>query len=418
MQNYNTETYKYATNYAWPGITTILYNIYDTGINYALQSINTLRQLNITDIGFAYKTGGFDQYDSNGTYIPANADSGFTEVSITQNDSDVWDYKESAISVGSNIMLLGTSGSAVVSSQSDWNGYNFPYCVALKNLQPNTEYTVCGYVTAVVKDGSNGTLLESHTVFFNIQTITTMQDENKNVTWQKGSGWGELTESQQQSASGRINEMIDILNQMCNLEQQFTINVSTDTAGGAAVYRGGGVIDIKPGSITSSRVGSIILHEMGHGLMVKNEEHTNKEMQFMEWATGLPKAKWMWLGGHNYPVISSGENESERDAYKRAAAYQVSTETSLETQEFFLQSSDQSNTIYGTLHGNTYDFGEIPANLSRIMSNIPWSNTTTGWSHISQYTTENNMTVYDLGAGICTWSVGDYNFRAVLLPRS
>lgn len=65
----------------------------------------------------------------------------------------------------------------------------------------------------------------------------------------------------------------------------------------------------------------------------------------MEWATSLPKAKWMWLDSHNYPIISSSEGANIRDLYKRAAAYQVSTELTNPAPAFYLKLND-NNYIY------------------------------------------------------------------------
>lgn len=153
------------------------------------------------------------------------------------------------------------------------------------------------------------------------------------------------------------------------------------------------------------------MHEIGHSLFKYVGGHTDKETQFMEWATGLPNTKWMWLYPHNYPIIPSGENNSIRDLYKRAAAYQVSTELSNPAPTFYLKFGDTIR--YGTQHGNTYDFGTLPRIWSRVDSNIPWSNDTTGWSGVSQYNSDSTGTTYDISSqsnNINTWSVNGYNF--------
>lgn len=64
MQQYNSESYKYSNNYAWPGITTILYNINPMAIaeSYGEHVVEYLKST--TDIGFAYKQGSFNQNDT------------------------------------------------------------------------------------------------------------------------------------------------------------------------------------------------------------------------------------------------------------------------------------------------------------------------------------------------------------------
>lgn len=276
-------------NYAVAGVTTILYNIeLDNLVEYSSQSGEAAPISTFIDVGFGYKK---------------HSSSTYTYVSILTNDTDWYKYKEDVITY-SNIKKLGTAG--VTATRT------FPYLVAITNLLANTEYDLVSYYI------TSGTTK----VTFNSQTIKTLVNTGDKVNWTKGTTWDTVATEQYNSCEAAIQYCVDIINSLCNIAATIKFDIYYPLEGAAGEHSGNN-IKLAPSYSDSKRV---IMHELGHMCMYVNDEASEEQtaIKFMEWATHIPQNKWRWQALHNYPIISSGENNSIRDLYKRAAAFNVS----------------------------------------------------------------------------------------------
>lgn len=111
MIPYNEENYKYQSNYAWPGVTTILYNLNKYEYSNALSTSDPVyTEDNVIEMGVGYKEAG----DSNV----------FIKIPVFNLEQDIWSWKETATEVGNNGVLLGSAGSHEPFGEKDvWGDY-------------------------------------------------------------------------------------------------------------------------------------------------------------------------------------------------------------------------------------------------------------------------------------------------------
>ena len=458
MQKYynELEDYKYSINYAWPGYKTILYNINILGMDEVFldivgrTNIGDFTQMlkNIVDIGVAWQYGQYDFSFPEGTGSNINNDTALNfpfRRSILESGSDPWDRKDT-YTYRVDTMLLGTYGQ-YENNYSNFNGYVFPYLVAITELEPNTMYSVCSYVTVktqigTTNDGSSTPIYKYDTYLFNPQTVTTRPDfdenDDKPLKWTQGSGWNLIDQNKIPGVISKIDYVFDVFNSMCGIEKTIPINIenSSEFAGSSS----GGEITITPGTATGSSCKDVVMHELLHVAFDQPRgdysTQEDKSTQFMEWATTIPNARWRWMAGHNYPMTSSFENESIRDLYKRAAACQVSIDIKEENApEYYLINSDGKKG-YGTKHGDTYDFGIMKHDVNEYAkSNIPlvhdeYEDDETGrpgWKYVKQragdgntggtnydFTIPNDSADYGRNGVQREWTVNNYKFRVVI----
>lgn len=283
---YNMDSFKYSNNYAWAGITVIMYNIWLEPL-FSSMGDNPVKKINFEDVGFGYKKSTDSNYDF---YSVLDLDSNW--LSPKGNHDDIQKIN--------NIIFYGVSSK---------NEYFNPYMVIVTNLSPNTSYDFTAYYTI------NGTKVN-----YNTQTIITLVDENKNLVLQKDSTWDSYIGTEKYTKGEEsLNTVMTIVNQLCNISKTITVQIGPSS--GAAHWDGVKIV------VTSGYLDNpgTLLHETGHAVM-RMYSDDSIVMKFMEWASHIPNAFWRWQYLHNYPVLSP--TQSYRDVigelYKVAAAFQVS----------------------------------------------------------------------------------------------
>lgn len=293
--------FQYSNNYAWAGITAIMYNIeLEPLLEFSEGSTIPQKKVNFSDFGFGFKL---------------HSDSQFKFVSVLQSDPN-WDTSNTK----KTKIVFTEPFSGALWGTDNVNGYLYPYMVMIDGLTPNTSYDICSFYK-----------VDSTTTTYNIQTISTLANEPSNkVTWVKGDGWGQNAELENGFITNGLQYCVDIINNFCNINKNVTINLTGRNSLGSA-----GSADISTNSIDFNRYltvnaggassREIVMHELGHLLLDSSFSSANS-MKYMEWASHKPKAMWVWMNNHCYPVIAQhiGQLCSDWQLYKMAAAYQVS----------------------------------------------------------------------------------------------
>lgn len=294
--------FQYNNNYAWAGITEIMYNIeLEQLLKFNEGDTIPQKKINFTDFGFGFKK---------------QSDSKFIYISVLNNDP-LWDTSNNK---KVKIPFIVENITGALWGTDNVNGYLYPYIIMINNLTPNTSYNICSYYVI------NGTLTQ-----YNSQTISTLaNDSSKKVTWTKGDGWGLNADQENDFIINGIDYCINIVNSFCNINKNITISIAGGNSIGSA-----GSADLSTNSISFNKYATlsyggsasreIIMHELGH-LLLNQDFPSEDSMRYMEWASHKPKAVWVWANDHCYPVIAQhiGQLCSDWQLHKMAAAYQVS----------------------------------------------------------------------------------------------
>ena len=328
----------YENNYAWPGVTAIIYNIvldldflgfYIWQANNAALGSTTVVMLpqdtNITEFGIQFKKNVENPYENMWvTLTLLNSD----QIDSIKNQTK--DLSRCIQTTKSNIKNDASIANKYVISDAQFNkDYNFisPIRVVIKELDQNQSYTMRSYY-------KTGGIRR----FYNECTVTTMIENDIHYECTGVTGG---TDSQNETLRSIINEGCEIYNCMTNFKKSTSQadSLNSKTGGqftgtydptlyqqGAAAHSGMVFASYEPNIST-------VVHEMAHNVMYdriddrENEFAREKIGKFMEFATNCEKASWRWQSAHNYPVISSAKY---KDAYNYivAAATQVCREAS------------------------------------------------------------------------------------------
>lgn len=324
----------YENNYAWPGVTAIIYNVvidldflgfYIWQANNAALGSTTVVMLpqdtNITEFGIQYKKSNESLWT---TLTLLNSD----QINTIKNQTK--DLSKCIQNTKSTIKNNASIASKYVISDTQFNkDYNFmaPIRVVIKELDQGQSYTIRSYYTK-----------NNIKYFYNECTVTTMVRNDIYYECTEVTGG---TDSQNETLRSIINEGCEIYNCMTNFKKATS---SSDNLGSKTGGQFKGTYDptlLQQGAAAHSGMVfgyytpnvKTVVHEMAHNVMYKliddreSEFAREKIVKFMEFATGFEKASWRWQSGHNYPVISSA-TYSDAYNYIVAAATQVCREAS------------------------------------------------------------------------------------------
>lgn len=309
---------KFPNNFAYPGTNALMYNVFLTEFltnngSFVDESFDG----HITDIGLEWKRSDSDEWNevslkfpSSGDYFFSFQDFIFGNSENMSRYSDVYGYERQIDDNYRCQMYFGNYSMSI-----------HPVRVLIKHLDNNTSYDLRSYYTLDYND--------KHT--YNSQTISTLgqglrltYDISVNdVVWDYHVTQEQIDEYIVKLQNS-VNDFIEIL-EMFFPEDGYT-GVSTEhyielyysASGEAATASGNGLrINIYYSlrdNYDFRGMTSIITHEEGHNIMESGydsidypTEEMDKIIKMMEFATNSPYAGWKWLGGHNYPLISSSK---------------------------------------------------------------------------------------------------------------
>ena len=299
--------FKYQNNFAWPGITAILYKVSverfcNLDTNYIKEEYFGLRE-----VGFEWKK---------------TSDNEWTTVNLSPNGSsyDYWyHFNWTNEDLGQNYK--------VHSYGSVKNKYCIcPSIVVIKNLESNTSYDVRTYY-----------MFNDVKTTYNEQTISTLDAEPfvfefEEPTYDSSMDNIEINyENVENMLSNSLSQLKEIYSMFLHsLEgnEHYSIVVKSNMGFAAAsIDTYNNIININYDflncEVNENNIRilvSILVHEMAHDKM-KDDKHItgrveqiyyddeqsylNKVIKFMEIVTSSPYACWQWKGSHNFPMISS-----------------------------------------------------------------------------------------------------------------
>lgn len=299
--------FKYQNNFAWPGITAILYKVLvERFCNLDTDVIKEEYATSLTEVGFEWKK---------------TSDSEWTTVNLAPNATSYnfwYHFNWTNSNLGEN-----------------YYAHSFPiknkYCISptivvIKGLEPNTSYDIRTYY---VSDGVKGT--------YNTQTISTLDGdpfvfEIDEPVYDSSMADIEINyENVQNILSYVIPKLKDVYSSFFhslegNERYSFLIKNKMGTAA-ASIDTTNNEINYnyeflnREQSAYNFKINlSILVHEFAHDKMKidkhitsrveqiyydDEQSYLNKVIKFMEFVTSSPYACWQWKGSHNFPMISS-----------------------------------------------------------------------------------------------------------------
>lgn len=328
----------YENNYAWPGVTAIIYNVvldldflgfyiwFSTSGSIGSRDVVMLPQdTNITEFGVQIKKNVENPYENMWvTLTLLNSDQIDAIKAQTKDLSRCIQNTKNTIKKDVSIANKYVISDVQLNSTYDLMS---PIRIVFKELDQNQSYSVRSFYK------TNGIRR-----FYNECTVTTMV---RNDIYYECTSVTGGTDEQNETLRGVINQGCEIYNCMTNFKKSTSQmdNLGSKTGGqfsgtydptltqrGAAAHSGMVFAYVSPNIST-------VVHEMAHNVMYNRIDDRDSEFarekigKFMEFATGFERASWRWQSAHNYPVISSA---SYKDAYNYivAAATQVCREAS------------------------------------------------------------------------------------------
>lgn len=295
---------KYPNNHILAGSRALLYNVH---LNLFFETNGNIKSEfadKITDIGFEWKE------DSSENWISVSL-KGTSETYI----SILSDIKSSG-SISTNYMCKrydSTEKSGI-----------YPTRVLIKNLTTGNTYNVRSYY--VVSDNKTYYNPQTETLITSTGTVsfaepTTTSAARTNVT--------ETTlENFVNKIKQAAEKVVEIYNMFTTLTKQYKITIDYTSTGGWLAYANKNtntlIYNAYYRSETTGQSRSTIIHELAHIDMKldKNKpsaSYKDKIIKFMEFATNMPYAVWIWQDAHNYPVISSATYDYMDDCLVVAA---------------------------------------------------------------------------------------------------
>lgn len=291
----------YENNYYYAGTDAILYNVELDKIGFYL-AYNYLSRIssnrNITEVGV-----NIVEQIPNGISRSYPVLTGSNQLPI---------IKSSHHSINSEFGIRIVSGNINNSGITITPNRVIPIRVVFKGLTPGSTYNIHSYY---IEDGN--------TITFNECEVTTML-RSSNITYQCTEvikAQSSITDAQVQALKNNLDKACEIYNSMTAFTKanigrsgdgSFTATIDSSLIEGA-----NSGMNFRPESGLSTCV-----HEMAHNLMYPYyPDDTSMVTKFMEFATYSENATWVWLGGHNYPVISSEQYNEVMNYFVAAACY-------------------------------------------------------------------------------------------------
>lgn len=303
---------KFPNNWAWPGVTALMYNVdmskYFDWNDSTSEAVIKEDYLNaLSDIGFQWKKSSASSWvtvslkDTNSTYIQDEAD-------VKGHSGDAFLGTQYVFSQGGGVDEIVAPLLVIIMESSSG-----------VKLEANTSYDLRMY--GVV----GGT-----TEYYNSQTIKTLEDtaeiDATEIEYDEDAP-EENIEHFRQELPAAIEDAITILRMFCNgVSETFNPKTIYDP-----YHNWAAKATMEYNSFYTSEdskaLRSVTIHEVGHRWMYSDgnsPEASYKDliMKFMEFATGMGQAMWRWQGLHNYPIISSARYSFSGDCLV-VAAYQL-----------------------------------------------------------------------------------------------
>lgn len=299
--------YAFSDNHIWSGTTALMYNVDLTEYFYGEEVFSTLsikeQYVNkVSDLGFEWKLHSASSWTSvslkqtSNTYISSTSD---IKAGLDSSIYDCYKYFDSYTPVGCKVLIMG--------------------------LNEETTYDVRSYI---VINGTKTTYnSESAETFESTNTITydtPVYDSDapaENIQY-----WQEILEG----TPSALEDAVGCYNMFyTGSTDHFSPSTRYDPVGKWAADSSMTFNSF----YTNENVGqvrSITVHELAHRHLYKDRNEPEKGykayiMQFMEFATGCPKAIWRWMSGHNYPVISSARYSFIEDCLVATACQLIYT---------------------------------------------------------------------------------------------
>lgn len=280
---------KYPNNHILAGSRGILYNVQMDNIFKVDGNIKAEFSESITDIGFEWKLSSSETW---------------TSVSIKKTTNTYI----SVLSDVKNNDIIGTEYMFKRYDSTQKSGV-YPTRVLIRNLTSGSSYDVRSYYTTsqgkTHYNPQTATLIStSNTISFLEPTYTTAATTN-------------LSESTLQNISSKLTQaaekVVEIYNMFATFSKQYKLVIGYSSTGGWIAKANSNTVTYNgyfKNTETVAQMRSTIIHELAHINMKldKNspsETYRDKIIKFMEFATNMPHAMWIWQSEHNYPVISS-----------------------------------------------------------------------------------------------------------------
>lgn len=324
----------YSNNYGFAGRTAILYNFeldysplgFMLSSNYAGTNVEYNENINLTEVGIEYKR---------------TADSSWTSIKLSDETLDNAVYNGRITYYAFPKTTYKTANYLYVAKiASELKYILIPIRVVIRNLSPNTSYTVRSYC---IIDGTKS--------YFNSWTATTLPNVGLTYTCTGIQGGTEAKKEM----------LYDVLTNACSIYNCMTSFLGTDTnpdSGATSISTnfeatiedldGAAAIStmsfdtsyITVNNYNNGQLLSTAVHELAHNFIysnlstdvnyyngvdrnLQNRQNFNADVvKFMEVATHSEGAMWGWIGMHNYPAVSS-EKYDELENYLVAAACHV-----------------------------------------------------------------------------------------------
>jgi len=282
---------KYPDNHILAGSRGLLYNIHLNRFFELDGNIKPEFSEKITDIGFEWKNASSETWTSVSIKETAN-----TYISVLS------DIKDNSI-MGNEYMCkryASTQKSGI-----------YPSRILIRNLTSGNTYNVRSYY-----------IISNNKTYYNQQTTTLISTTNTISFGQPtytSAATSNVSESALQTLSNKLVQaaasVADIYNMFTTFSKQYKIVIGYSSTGGWVAQANKNTNTLTYNAYyrtveTTTQMRSTIIHELAHINMKldKNspsETYRDKIIKFMEFATNMPHAMWIWQSEHNYPVISS-----------------------------------------------------------------------------------------------------------------
>jgi len=311
---------KFQNNYAWPGITAILYKFtpeifFDS--NYA--ALPEFTDGHLSEVGFEWKK---------------NDDIEWTKVPLMENLENVYiqtyHFNFTGREYGANYKMHTFN----INNEYCKN----PTIILISGLTSNTQYYVRSYY-----------ILDNEKITYNEQTVQTIDGSSYSWTLNEPEyeGFDDMTvdyNSIEENLTNYWNEMTTIFGMFYRGEDEEYDATVKRNMGRAIASMGGAENHLTVGydlfTYQPYAIVSTLVHEMGHDKMSIDDvifydfsgrygeefnKYKDKVVKFMEFVTSAPYACWQWKVRHNFPLISSAEYDFVENCII-AAACEITSE--------------------------------------------------------------------------------------------
>ena len=268
-------------NHVIVGTTAVLYNVALSQFFNGNGSLKNEFSTGLHDIGFRIKPS------ASGTWLSYSIRKGFDGTDFDNDISNISDIADNEV----------PSSRYRLKRFDIYKEHIYPCRVLYKNLERGVSYDIESYYV------KNGNIYS-----FNSQTFQTLAQTDtcsyNELSWDTSKPVPQDKRQEvQELITEALDEMCEIYNMFCPVNYSFTPVIYWDdtirtTASSDMRYNGYNCI--KYG------VKSTAVHEMAHNHLNSGNfwGRTDKIIRFMEFATSVEDSYSVWVGGHNFPIIS------------------------------------------------------------------------------------------------------------------